>query len=150
MTSMLQMRAQTRTWMDTLRLLSLLRNLSIATSLITKRDLQAGSLYREITFQKPLCEIFFMASSHQFHFKVSGIELEATMRITIWGHLLRSLPFLMSGHLNFNFFQALGTPLFYTNLNNGCPNMIYQHSGQAHKHFSHRFHGRSFLADVQT
>ena len=28
--------------------------------------------------------------------------------------------------------------------------MIYQHSGQAHKHFSHRFHGRSFLADVQT
>ena len=48
------------------------------------------------------------------------------------------------------FFQAFGTPLFNTNLNNGCPNMIYQHSGQAHKHFSHRFHGRSFLADVQT
>ena len=66
------------------------------------------------------------------------------------GHLLRSIPFLMSGHLNFKFFQALGTPLFNTNLNNGCPNMIYQHSGQAHKHFSHRFHGRSFLADVQT
>ena len=67
-----------------------------------------------------------------------------------WGNRLRSIPFLMSGHLNFKFFQALGTPLFNTNLNNGCPNMIYQHSGQAHKHFSHRFHGRSFLADVQT
>ena len=67
-----------------------------------------------------------------------------------WGHLLRSIPFLMSGHLNFKFFQALGTPLFNTNLNNGCPNMIYQHSGQAHKHFSRRFHCRSFLADVQT
>ena len=67
-----------------------------------------------------------------------------------WGHLIRSIPFLMSGHLNFNFFKALGTLLFNTNLNNGCPNMIYQHSGQAHKHFSHRFHGRSFLADVQT
>ena len=65
-------------------------------------------------------------------------------------HLLRSIPFLMSGHLNFKFFQSLGTPFFNTNLNNGCPNMIYQHSGQAHKHFSRRFHCRSFLADVQT
>ena len=68
----------------------------------------------------------------------------------IWGNRLRSIPFLMSGHLNFNFFKAFGTPLLNTNLNNGCPNMIYQHSGQAHKHFSHRFHSKSFLADVQT
>ena len=66
------------------------------------------------------------------------------------GHSLRSIPFVMSGHLIFNFFQTLGLPLFNTNPNNGCPKRIYQHSGQAHKHFSHRFHGVSFLADVQT
>ena len=68
----------------------------------------------------------------------------------IWGHSLRSIPFVMSGHLIFNFFQTLGLPIFNTNPNNGCPKRIYQHSGQAHKHFSHRFHGVSFLADVQT
>ena len=67
-----------------------------------------------------------------------------------WGHGLRSIPFVMSGHLIFNFFQTLGLPIFNTNPNNGCPKRIYQHSGQAHKHFSHRFHGVSFLADVQT
>ena len=66
------------------------------------------------------------------------------------GHSLRSIPFVMSGHLIFNFFQTLGLPFFSTNPNNGCPKRIYQHSGQAHKHFSHRFHGVSFLADVQT
>ena len=66
------------------------------------------------------------------------------------GHSLRSIPFVMSGHLIFNFFQTLGLPIFNTNPNNGCPKRIYQHSGQAHKHFSHRFHGVSFLADVQT
>ena len=43
------------------------------------------------------CGIFF-----EFHYR---------------GHLLRSIPFLMSGHLNFNFFQSLGTPFFNTNLN---------------------------------
>ena len=41
-------------------------------------------------------------------------------------------------------------PLFNTNPKNGCPKRIYQHSGQAHKHFSYHFHGVSFLADVQT
>ena len=51
---------------------------------------------------------------------------------------------------DFQLFQTLGTPLFKTNSNNGCPKRIYQHSGQAHKHFSHRFHGVLFLADVQT
>ena len=56
------------------------------------------------------------------------------------GNLLRSVPFVMSGHLIFNFFQTLGTPLFKTNPNNGCPKRIYPHSGQARKHFSHRFH----------
>ena len=66
------------------------------------------------------------------------------------GNSLRSIPFVMSGHLIFNFFQTLGLPIFNTNPNNGCPKRIYQHSGQAHKHFSHRFHGVSFLADVQT
>ena len=70
--------------------------------------------------------------------------------ITIRGNSLRSIPFVMSGHLIFNFFQTLGLPIFNTNPNNGCPKRIYQHSGQAHKHFSHRFHGVSFLADVQT
>ena len=70
--------------------------------------------------------------------------------INIWGISLRSIPFVMSGHLIFNFFQTLGLPIFNTNPNNGCPKRIYQHSGQAHKHFSHRFHGVSFLADVQT
>ena len=41
-------------------------------------------------------------------------------------------------------------PLLKPNLNNGCPNMIDQYSGQAHKPFPRRFHSRSFLADVQT
>ena len=66
------------------------------------------------------------------------------------GNILRFIPFVMSGHSIFNFFQTLGTPIFNTNPNIGCPNRIYQHSGQAHKHFSNRFHGVSFLADVQT
>ena len=70
--------------------------------------------------------------------------------ISCRGNSLRSIPFVMSGHLIFNFFQTLGLPIFNTNPNNGCPKRIYQHSGQAHKHFSHRFHGVSFLADVQT
>ena len=61
-------------------------------------------------------------------------------RCHMWGNLLRSVPFVMSGHLIFNFFQTLGTPLFKTNPNNGCPKRIYPHSGQARKHFSHRFH----------
>ena len=65
-------------------------------------------------------------------------------------NILRSIPFVMSGHLIFNFFQTLGLPIFNTNPNNGCPKRIDQHSGQAHKHFSHRFHGVSFWADVQT
>ena len=47
-------------------------------------------------------------------------------------------------------FQTLGTPLFNRNPNYGCPKRIYQHNGQAHKHFSRRFHGVPFLADVQT
>ena len=64
------------------------------------------------------------------------------------GNILRSIPFVMSGHLIFNFFLTLGTPVFSTYPNNGCPKRIYQHSGQAQKHFSHRFHGVSFLADV--
>ena len=66
------------------------------------------------------------------------------------GNILRYVPFIMSGHLIFNFFQTLITLLFNKNPNHGCPKRIYQHSGQAHKHFSHRFHGVSFLGDVQT
>ena len=48
--------------------------------------------------------------------------------------ILRSIPFVMSGHLIFIFLQMLGTPIFNTNPNSGYPKRIYQHSGQAHKH----------------
>ena len=85
-------------------------------------------------------------------YNVNGFQNETLFFHTLdcWGNSLRSIPFVMPGHSIFNFFQMLGTPIFNTNPNNGCPNRIYQHSGQAHKHFSHRFHGVSFLADVQT
>ena len=85
--------------------------------------------------------------------KRSGVDhwgRKKGLRDNTRGNSLRSIPFVMSGHLIFNFFQTLGLPIFNTNPNNGCPKRIYQHSGQAHKHFSHRFHGVSFLADVQT
>ena len=83
-------------------------------------------------------------------FKSNQLAPSIYIMIDLWGNSLRSIPFVMSGHLIFNFFQTLGLPIFNTNPNNGCPKRIYQHSGQAHKHFSHRFHGVSFLADVQT
>ena len=110
--------------------------------------------------KKLLLSIVF---SHEGHFQFSwskqkvernAVEAEINnkknSRNCTWGHSLRSIPFVMSGHLIFNFFQTLGLPIFNTNPNNGCPKRIYQHSGQAHKHFSHRFHGVLFLADVQT
>ena len=66
-----------------------------------------------------------------------------------WGNLLRSVPFLMAGHLNIKIFQTLGTPFFNTNPKNGCPKMICQYSGQAPRHFTCRFHYMSCSTDVR-
>ena len=66
-----------------------------------------------------------------------------------WGNLLRSVPFLMAGHLNIKSFQTLGTPFFNTNPKNGCPKMICQHSGQAPRHLTCRFHYMSCSTDVR-
>ena len=65
------------------------------------------------------------------------------------GNLLRSVPFLMAGHLNIKSFQTLGTPFFNTNPKNGCPKMICQHSGQAPKHLTCHFHYMSCSTDVR-
>ena len=65
------------------------------------------------------------------------------------GNLLRSVPFLMAGHLNIKSFQTLGTPFFNTNPKNGCPKMICQHSGQAPRHLTCRFHYMSCSTDVR-
>ena len=66
-----------------------------------------------------------------------------------WGNLLRSVPFLMAGHLNIKTFQTLDTPFFNTNPKNGCPKMICQYSGQAPRHFTCRFHYMSCSTDVR-
>ena len=65
------------------------------------------------------------------------------------GNLLRSVPFLMAGHLNIKTFQTLDTPFFNTNPKNGCPKMICQYSGQAPRHFTCRFHYMSCSTDVR-
>ena len=66
-----------------------------------------------------------------------------------WGNLLRSVPFLMAGHLNIKIVQTLGTPFFNTNPKNGCPKMICQYSGRAPRHFICCFHHMSCSTDVR-
>ena len=76
-------------------------------------------------------------------------ESATFVRLNWWGNLLRSVPFLMAGHLNINIFQTLGTPFFNTNPKNGCPKIICQYSGQAPRHFTCRFHYMSCSTDVR-
>ena len=65
------------------------------------------------------------------------------------GNLLRSVPFLMAGHLNIKIFQTLGMPFFNTNPKIWCPKRICQYRGQAPRHFTCRFHYMSCSTDVR-
>ena len=60
-----------------------------------------------------LSQLFFWSFSlgGQFRF-LDGRTVSAASHYR--GHLLRSIPFLMSGHLNFNFFLSFGYATFET------------------------------------
>ena len=53
------------------------------------------------------------------------------------GDLLRSVPFIMWGHLNIEFFQTSAALIFTRNPKSTCLMMIFGHSGQAPKPFLH-------------
>ena len=59
------------------------------------------------------------------------------------GDLSRSVPFIMCGHPNMYFFQALVVSIFNTNPISICLMMIFKHSGQAPRRFPHLIHGMS-------
>ena len=69
------------------------------------------------------------------------------MMICHWsrGDLSRSVPFIMCGHPNKYFFQALVVSIFNTNPISICLMMIFKHSGQAPRHFPHLIHGISYF-----
>ena len=60
-------------------------------------------------------------------------------KTNIWGDLLRSVPFIMWGHLNIEFFQTSAALIFTRNPKSTCLMMIYGHSGQAPKPFLYLF-----------
>jgi len=64
-------------------------------------------------------------------------QLSQTQCITLWGDLLRSVPFIMWGHLNIEFFQTSAALIFTRNPKSTCLMMIFGHSGQAPKPFLH-------------
>jgi len=117
--------------MSKIVILRCLSRLSLQSSTFRTSLISAQAATQSLEGIKPRCE-------------ARKIKNEVVPALASWGNSLRSIPFVMSGHLIFNFFQTLGLPIFNTNPNNGCPKRIDQHSGQAHKHFSHRFHGVSF------
>ena len=53
------------------------------------------------------------------------------------GDLLRSVPFIMGGHLNMDFFQVVFAQVFDTNPKSICLMMIHKHSGRAPRPFQH-------------
>ena len=55
----------------------------------------------------------------------------------IRGDLLRSVPFIMGGHLNMDFFQVVFAQVFDTNPKSICLMMIHKHSGRAPRPFQH-------------
>jgi len=56
---------------------------------------------------------------------------------TTGGDLLRSVPFIMGGHLNMDFFQVVFAQVFDTNPKSICLMMIHKHSGRAPRPFQH-------------
>ena len=61
----------------------------------------------------------------------------------LWGDLLRSVPFIMCGHLNIDFFQASAASILTRYPLRTCLMVILRHSGRAPKHFVHPLHGMS-------
>ena len=59
------------------------------------------------------------------------------------GDLLRSVPFIMWGHLNIEFFQTSAVLILTRNPKSTCLMMILSHSGQAPKSFLHLLHDMS-------
>ena len=59
------------------------------------------------------------------------------------GDLLRSIPFIMCGHLSMNFFQTLAATILDTNPLRTYQMMSFKHRGQALRPFPHQFHGMS-------
>ena len=62
---------------------------------------------------------------------------------SLWGDLLRSVPFIMQGHLNNDFSQTSAALILTRNPKSTCLMMIPSHSGQAPKSFLHLLHDMS-------
>ena len=88
-------------------------------------------------------DFFQFLGPHFFNitiFSVSGFKNACSH----WGDLLRSVPFIMCGHSNIEFFQASAASILTRNPLRTCLMMILRHSGRAPKPFVHPFHGMSY------
>ena len=77
--------------------------------------------------------------TEHYHYDASLI-----LDLGIRGDLLRSVPFIMCGHSNIEFFQASASSILTRNPLRTCLMMILRHSGRAPKPFVHPFHGMSY------
>ena len=67
----------------------------------------------------------------------NNIAGSKVVRDGLRGDLLRSVPFIMGGHLNMDFFQVVFAQVFDTNPKSICLMMIHKHSGRAPRPFQH-------------
>ena len=75
--------------------------------------------------------------SHVKSRKITGNGQMPDFKLSYWGDLLRSVPFIMGGHLNMDFFQVVFAQVFDTNPKSICLMMIHKHSGRAPRPFQH-------------
>ena len=72
-----------------------------------------------------------------FEIPITEMRKAAAEGSTPGGDLLRSVPFIMGGHLNMDFFQVVFAQVFDTNPKSICLMMIHKHSGRAPRPFQH-------------
>ena len=101
------------------------------------RGLQASGALRNLSFWSSS----FLESHSLCMGKESWFHILRGYRS--WGDLLRSVPFIMCGHLNIEFFQASAASILTRYPLRTCPMMILRHSGRAPKPFVHPLHGMS-------
>ena len=85
----------------------------------------------------------FRFGALKHHFLQRDLSLFNLSRSCYRGDLSRSVPFIMCGHPNMDFFQALVVSIFNTNPRSICLLMIFEDSGQAPSISPHLIHGMS-------